>query len=145
VTVFIKIWPLAIVLLLVVCWPRQIDGAIDRGCLVLALLPFLTRPPGMVLEQYRGWCVALSGPLQARNDGYRDAWTFWEQLCPLFHCRANWADPMSHRVYVAIGLAAALGVLGWCLWQVRRTGLVPTLRVGTHSFRTLRVGVSDRR
>ena len=141
VPVFIKIWPLAIVLLLVVCWPRQLTWRLIVVCLVLALLPFLTRPPGTVLEQYHGWYVVLSGPLQARNDGYRDAWTFWEQLCPLVHCRANWAGLISHRVYVAIELAAALGVLGWCLWQGRRNSLlVPTLRVGTTDIAPVRTG-----
>jgi alpha-1,2-mannosyltransferase len=121
VPVFIKIWPLAIVLLLVVCWPRQLAVRFVVVCLVLALVPFLTRPPGMVLQQYHDWYTVLTGPLQARNDGYRDAWTFWEQFCRLVHCcRADWADPTSHRVYMAIELAAAVGALAWCVLQARR-------------------------
>jgi alpha-1,2-mannosyltransferase len=134
VPVFIKLWPLAIVLLLVVCWPRQLAIRFVVVCLILAMIPFLTRPPSTVLGQYHGWYAVLTGPLQARNDGYRDAWTFWEQLSPLIHCRANWVDPASHGVYVAIELAAALGVLAWCLWQARRTSvLVPTAESGDKS------------
>ena len=80
--VFIKVWPIAIVLLLMVCWPRQLTGRLLAVCAVLALAPFLTRPPDIVAWQYREWYVTLVGPLCDRWPGYRDAWTIWEQLAP---------------------------------------------------------------
>ena len=120
VPVLIKLWPLAIVLLLIVYWPRQLTWRLAVVCAVLALIPFLTRHASIVAWQYHGWYESLTGPLQARNDGYRDAWTFWEQLCPLVHCRANWEGTVSRVVYTTIQLAAALAVLGWCLWQFPR-------------------------
>ena len=111
VPVFIKIWPLAIVMLLVVFWPRKLAWRLAVVCAVLALVPFLTRPPSTVAWQYREWYNALTGPLQGRWTGYRDAWTIWEQLSSAGQC----ATPT-----VAIQLAAAWAVLGWCWWQYRR-------------------------
>jgi len=108
--VFIKLWPMAIVLLLIACWPRQLSWRFAVVCVVLALLPFLTRPPDTVAWQYHEWYLCLKGPLQARGDGYRDAWTIWEQC----------VRPVNHHAYMALQLVAALGVFGWCLWQRRR-------------------------
>ncbi len=80
VPVFIKIWPLAIVMLLVVFWPRQLAWRFAVACAVLALVPFLTRPPSTVAWQYHEWYTALTGPLQGAGAGYRDAWTIWDTL-----------------------------------------------------------------
>ena len=112
VAVFIKIWPLAIVMLLVVFWPRQLTVRFAVTCVALALVPFLTRPPSTVVWQYHEWYAGLTGPLQGRWGGYRDAWTIWEQFC-----RPNQPN---HHAYMALQLTAALGVLAWCCWQYRR-------------------------
>ena len=64
VPVFIKLWPLALVLLLIIYWPRQLLGRLAAVCLVLVLLPYLTRPPQIVAWQYREWYISLTGPLQ---------------------------------------------------------------------------------
>jgi hypothetical protein len=116
--VFIKLWPIAIVLLLMICWPRQLLGRFAAVCLGLWLFPFLTRPPRIVAWQYREWYLSLTGPLQARWPGYRDAWTLWEQFCRLIGQGPD--HPFFHQVYTALSLTAAAGVLGWCLWQRRR-------------------------
>ena len=110
VPVFIKIWPLAIVMLLLVFWPRQLAWRFAVCCVVLAMVPFLTRPPSIVLWQYREWHDALTGPLQGRWGGYRDAWTIWKQLYP----------PVNHNAYRVIQVVAAWGTLAWCWWQYRR-------------------------
>jgi hypothetical protein len=116
--VFIKLWPMALVLLLMVYWPRRLLGRFAAVCLGLWLFPYLTRPPRIVQWQYREWYLSLTGPLQARWPGYRDAWTVWEQFCQLLGCRSD--CELYHHVYTALSLAAAAGVLGWCLWQRRR-------------------------
>lgn len=108
--VFIKIWPLAVVLLLLVFWPRQLGWRFAVACAVLAILPFLTRPPSMVAWQYHEWYAGLTGKLQGRWAGYRDAWTIWETLRP----------QVSHLGYQALQLLGAIGVFGWCCWQYRR-------------------------
>ncbi len=88
----------------------------------LALVPFLTRPPKIVAWQYHEWYHWLIYPHHPRHEGYRDAWTFWEQLCPLWGGRADWLSDATQKVYAAIGLTAALGVFGWC-WRQYRQGL----------------------
>lgn len=118
--VFIKLWPIALVLLLAACWPRRLIWRFAAVCAVLAIIPFLTRPPGTVAWQYHEWYVVLTGSLQARWPGYRDAWTIWEQTCPLLGLQANWAQSTQRHLYMAMQLLTAIGVLGWCLWQRRR-------------------------
>lgn len=120
VPVFIKIWPIAIVLLLMACWPRQLIGRFAAVCIALVLLPFLTRPPDIVVWQYQEWYLALTGPFQGRWGGYRDAWTIWEQLGPVFGCQPDWASAVQHHAYMALQLATSMIILGWCLWQRRR-------------------------
>jgi hypothetical protein len=111
---------MAIVLLLMVCWPRKLIWRFVVVCVVLAAIPFLTRPPSIVIGQYYDWYVGLTGPLQGRWTGYRDAWTVWEQLFP----------PVHHHAYMVLQLVTAVAVLGWCVWQRRRvqsTGYLLTL------------------
>lgn len=118
--VFIKLWPLAIVLLLVACWPRQLIGRFAAACAALAAAPFLTRPFDKVVWQYSEWYASITGPLQGRWGGYRDAWTVWENLCPASSGLADWNQAENRHVYMALQLASAAAVLGWCLWQRRR-------------------------
>ena len=109
--VFIKVWPIALVLLLMACWPRQLIGRFVVAVAALALVPFLTRPPTVVLAAYHQWWEMLVSTGPVRWPGYRDAWTIWEQI----------VQPVSHLGYVAMQLGTAGLVLGWCLWQRRRT------------------------
>jgi alpha-1,2-mannosyltransferase len=108
--VFIKLWPIAVVLLLAACWPRQLTWRFAVTCLFLAAVPLATRPWNIVRWQYHEWYLSLTGPLQKRWPGYRDAWTIWDKVWP----------PVNGRVYAALQLTAAAAVLGWCLWQRRR-------------------------
>jgi hypothetical protein len=103
-----------------VFWPRKLIWRFTVVSVVLALIPFLTRPPSVVAGQYYQWYLGLTGPLQGRWPGYRDAWTVWEQLCP----------PVPRQTYIVLQLLTAAAVLGWCLWQRRRarsTGHLLTL------------------
>jgi hypothetical protein len=116
--VFIKLWPAALASILALFWPRRLAGRLAAACAAMALLPFLTRPPGTVLWQYHQWYLALTGPFQGRWSGYRDAWTIWEQA-------ASWlrvgADAAPYReAYTAAQLLTAAAVLVWCLRQRRR-------------------------
>jgi hypothetical protein len=108
--VYIKLWPLAVVLLLMACWPKPLSWRFAIVALAFALLPFLTRPPNVVIEQYREWYHSLTGPQQHRWPGFRDAWTIWEHIWP----------PVSQAGYKILQMISALAVLGWCLWQKRR-------------------------
>lgn len=109
--VFIKIWPLALVMLLAALWPRQLIPRVGVASAVVAMIPFLTRPFSVVCDQYHGWYTMLTSTRLVRWPGYRDAWTIWECLWP----------PVHPTAYLGLGLTAALAVLGWSLWQRRRT------------------------
>jgi hypothetical protein len=119
--VFIKVWPLAIVLLLLlVFWPRQLGWRFAVVCALLALVPFLTRPPSMVKWQYCEWYSTLTGPLLKNTwPGYRDAWTIWATLSPT-GTRRTLASPSQRYAYMALQMIAAGGVLYWCWRQYRR-------------------------
>jgi len=115
--VFIKLWPLAVVLLLTACWPKQLSWRFAVVALAFALLPFFSRPPTTVIWQYQEWYESLVGPQQEhRWPGFRDAWTIWEQLGPAFGSSPVWPS----KGYQAAQLISAIVVLGWCLWQKRR-------------------------
>ncbi len=134
--VFIKIWPLAVVLLLIVCFPKQLSWRFAVVAMAFALLPFLTRPPAVVTGQYQEWYESLLGPQQkVRWPGVRDAWTIWENLGNLFHWPVSWPS----KGYQILQMTSALAVLGWCLWKRRRlisdahspfAGAAPALAVG---------------
>ncbi len=115
VPVFIKLWPMALVLLLIVYWPRQLLGRFAAVCLVLVLIPYLTRPPQIVAWQYREWYISLTGPLQARWPGYRDAWTMWEEFCRLIGRRSGSAlvpPALTRRCVCRRPSACSAGVCG---------------------------------
>lgn len=108
--VFIKLWPIAIVMLLLVFWPRQRAWRFAIACAALAIVPFVTRPPSTIAWQYHEWYAALTGPFQGRWGGYRDAYTIWETLHP----------PVNETIYRALQLLGAFAVFLWCCWQHRR-------------------------
>lgn len=117
--VFIKIWPIVVVAMLATRWPRQLAGRFTAACVVLAGVPFLTQPWPLVCRQYAAWYAALTGPLQARWGGYRDAWTIWEHLAP----------PVSFQGYRLLQVATLAALLGWCAWQSRRIRSTDTFLV----------------
>jgi hypothetical protein len=107
--VFIKLWPMALALLLLACWPRNLWWRFPLACLALAAVPFLTRWPETVLYQHEQYWIALTNLQQIRSGGYRDAWTILE----LF------VEP-NRRAYLVLQLGAALATLAFCLWRRRR-------------------------
>ncbi len=108
--VYIKIWPLALVMLLMAIWPRQLVGRFCAVAAGLAAVPFLTRPWQTVLWQYREWYVGVTQMTAGRRPTLRDFWRAWEVGL----------GPVGPQVMLAVQLATAAAVLGWCLWQARR-------------------------
>ncbi len=115
-----KVYPLAVGLLLVACYPRPLTGRLAVALVVGLALPFLFRPPGYVVEQYLGWVQHLRG-----SD--RSAW-------PLYTCPRDlqmlfrvWLVPLSPAVNQAVQFAAATGFAAVCL-AARRAGW-PTPRL----------------
>jgi len=116
VPVHIKVWPVAAVLLLIACWPRQLAARFIIALLAIAAIPFLTQPPTVVCERYYDWYLALTGPMQVRHE-YRDAWTIWELI----------QAPVDKLAYTLLQLSTALLVLALCLWHKRRGVTMPQL------------------
>lgn len=106
--VYVKLWPIAFALLALCCWPRPLIGRFALCMLLPAAVPFLSKPPHVVLWQYANWVEFLTGPCQQRWAAYRDFWTI------LTACRV----PPSPLVYLILQLATAAAVAGWCF--VRR-------------------------
>jgi hypothetical protein len=117
---FLKIYPVAMGLLLSAMYPRRFAG---RFALMLAgglLLPFLLQRPAYVAAEYDGWVRSVLGDdrsILAAEFAYRD-------LALL--CRA-WLIPLSPGGYRAIQVLAGAGIAVLCLagrrggWQEHRT------------------------
>jgi hypothetical protein len=121
--VLIKVTPVAIVLLFCALWPRRLLG---RFILVLAaglVVPFLTKPPEVVLGYYAEWAQHLTASAGERWPGFRDGWTVWVIARHVVGGEAG--DPplragIDAGWYRALQLAAAVVVVGWCLALQRR-------------------------
>jgi hypothetical protein len=70
-----------------------------------AVIPFLTRWPTTVIDQYRGWIAFLQSMSRDVVGSYRDLWTIVRLL--------DW--PISVGAYRAIQLVTGLAVLVWTL------------------------------
>ncbi|MHB8736712.1 MAG: hypothetical protein ACYC6M_15525, partial [Terriglobales bacterium] len=90
---------------------------------LLFLVPFLTRPPLVVLEHYREWLDHVVETGNGRWLGFRDGWTIWLVLRQLVGGEPgplSLRAPMDSSGYRLVQLATAAAALGWCLWQQRR-------------------------
>jgi hypothetical protein len=123
-----KIYPLALGLLLMVLYPRQLSLRIPLGVAASLLLPFLLQNPAYGAEQYRKWFTVLYYDDRSTIDldqAYRDLWL----LIRLY------ALPVSRQVYVLAQLLAGAGIALVC-WHRQRTGwpekqlLISTLALG---------------
>lgn len=129
--VCLKLTPLAPVLLLTALWPRRLAGRLVVAITTFGLLPFLSRPPFIVLDHYREWLDHLLGTGTVRWLGFRDGWTVWVVLRHWFGGETGpllLNEPMDSSWYRPVQLASAVFALLWCLWQQRRAhrlGLAP--------------------
>ena len=105
--VHIKVWPLAVALLFMTCWPRRLTWRLPIALLAVAALPLLVKPPRVVLEQYVQWYQHVAGLVSNRHLAYRDAWTIWELI----------SSPVNPRLYSLLQLAGAAAMFGLCLRQ----------------------------
>jgi hypothetical protein len=107
---YIKVWPLAVALLLAACWPRPLLWRMAVLLVVFAALPFATKPPSFVLGQYHAWWIKLADPHHDKGPLYPSFWTLGEDL------GLTVSDRGQHLVQAVTGLLVFLG----CLWQRRR-------------------------
>jgi hypothetical protein len=106
----LKVYPIALALLLLVAYPRQLSWRLPLGLVVGLALPLLLQDPEYVYRQYHHWLADLRSDDRMDwrlVDSYRDVWL----LCRLWHL------PVSRQTYLflqlgAAGLTAVLGLAG---------------------------------
>ncbi|MDX1963786.1 MAG: glycosyltransferase family 87 protein [Pirellulales bacterium] len=105
--VFIKIWPVALLLLFVAAFPRQLAWRLAALFAAFAALPWFTRDWAFVMRQHVGYVdMLLHRRQQIRLHGYRDFWTIWEQFAT--------PVPAAYQVLqIASGLGLAYAALHW--------------------------------
>ncbi len=112
VALLIKLYPLALALLLLLLYPRRLVLPF-LGCLAIGLgLPCLLQAPGYVLRQYANWyhVLAIDDRSQMQLQVcYRDVWLLLRLL----------GQPISHFTYQVIQLLMAGVVAGLCWWHKR--------------------------
>jgi hypothetical protein len=121
--VCLKLTPLAPALLLCALWPRRLAWRFGLAVAVGFVIPFLTRPPGVVLEQYAEWLEHLVHSGHDRWLGFRDGWTAWlaaRHLIGRLQGQLALCEPVSGAAYRLVQLISAGAALSWCLWQQRR-------------------------
>jgi hypothetical protein len=125
----VKIYPIAIGLLLAAMYPRRFALRLVLAIVLLAALPFLFQAPDFVADQYAAWYERLGDndrkywPL---NEAYRDLWLLFRVA----------RVPITPAVYLGIQLAAAAGCALVCVagrWRglARPEALLPVLTLGT--------------
>ncbi len=112
---FLKLYPIAVALLLVAVYPRPLAGRLALALGVGALLPFVMQSPDYVARQYGGWLDYLRGDdrsVLSVERCYRD----FQLLCRV------WLVPLSTTAYrvlqVVVGAALAVACVaarraGW--------------------------------
>jgi Glycosyltransferase family 87 len=112
---YLKLYPVAIAMLLVLVYPKQLGWRFALAVLAGFLLPFILQNPSYVWSQYEAWYWLLK--VDSRDEfemslAYRDFYL-------LTRCVGR---PMSPELYqslqlAAAGFVAAVGVLGrWARW-----------------------------
>jgi hypothetical protein len=111
----LKLYPLALALLLVAVRPRRLGVRLAVALALVAALPFCTQRPEYVAREYGLWFEAIRHGDLARRFGpehlaYRDLWLLLRV----------WGAPLPVKVYLAVQLVTALGCLALCLAARRR-------------------------
>ncbi len=103
----LKVYPIAVGLLLVVAYPRQLSWRLALSLLAVLLLPYLCQRPEYVTEQYAQWFQRLGADDRSNfplDRAYRDLW----QLVRLTHL------PIGRPGYVGIQLGVAAACAALC-------------------------------
>jgi alpha-1,2-mannosyltransferase len=109
-----KLYPIALGMLLVLLYPRQLLYRMMLAVMASLGLPFLCQYPTYVFRQYEHWLVLLRAEDRsavALEHMYRDLWL----LIRLYGL------PFSRNIYMLVQVAAGAGVAVLC-WRRQRAG-----------------------
>ena len=109
-----KLYPIALGMLLVLLYPRQLLYRMMLAVMASLGLPFLCQYPTYVFRQYEHWLVLLRAEDRsaiALEHMYRDLWL----LIRLYGL------PISRNIYMLVQVAAGAGVAVLC-WRRQRAG-----------------------
>jgi hypothetical protein len=123
VAVGIKLTPLPLALLICALWPKKFTGWFVVALAAVGLVPFLSRPPAIVLHHYEDWSAQQKSLASERWPGFRDAWTVWQVLDSELSGGNHAIDlkaPLKSHAYRTLQLVTAIGCLAWCLAQRRK-------------------------
>ena len=108
---YIKLWPIALVMLLASYRPRPLIGRFLAVSGVFFLVPFAAGPTDYVVARYREFLESIERTRHMRWAGNRDVVTIFEAF-----------GGIDAHVLLAMQGLTALGLLLWLHWQ-RRKGL----------------------
>jgi hypothetical protein len=109
----LKLYPLAVGLLLAAAYPRRFVPRLLAALALTALLPFLFQTPGYVADQYAQWYERLGDDDRKHwppHMSYRDLWLLLRV----------WHVEISPRAYLGVQLLAAAGCAAVCVAGPRR-------------------------
>jgi hypothetical protein len=122
--VVLKVYPLALALLLLVVYPRQLGLRLLLALLAALGLPFLLQHPGYVLRQYELWLQLL-----AANDAWRRflPLTIGETYRDLLYLIRLYNIPITLSAYAVVQGLTALACAALCWTAARRPWPRPVL------------------
>jgi hypothetical protein len=100
----IKVYPIALALLLAFFWPRRFALRYVIAMVIGLALPFLTAPPFYVLGQYARWLSHL-----AESTGMQR-----ERARSILHLFELYKSPLGRSTWLLVQLLSGLSVLGLC-------------------------------
>ncbi|MBI3821195.1 MAG: DUF2029 domain-containing protein [Planctomycetes bacterium] len=102
----LKIYPVAIALLLIVAYPRQLSWRFLAATMIGLVLPFLLQSPSYVWHQYENWLALVASDNRRDFDptqGYRDFYLLLTRIIGI---------SLTPKVYLGVQLAAGALVAG---------------------------------
>ena len=121
--VLVKVYPIALALLLVVLFPRKFSWRFALALLLGLLLPFVLQTPVYVWRQYERWFDLL-----LLNDRQGATLGHWYRDVRLLAEAFGWR--VSSQAYAVMQATVALGIAGFCLW-LRRVQVAPAQVLAT--------------
>lgn len=119
----LKATPLPVVLLLLALYPIKLGPRLAVVLLAVGLVPFLTKPPAVVVAHYEQWQAHLRATSGTRWPGFRDAYTVVQAVRHTVEGRSEpfpYGERLDSATYRAVQLLTAGAALAWCLWLRRR-------------------------